>query len=264
MSLKSQPEYTAAQSAAFEPMEDETATQTMTETQTATKEQTMNTTTINDAAVTATTAIATAAASSALAVGGANAKFQLAFVEKFNVFDTPTVEALAMAAPRLTGEQGSFFKKGEEIGSKIHVEIVSYNNRWVVGTGESDREAKDFFKVSFDNQTISGSGEDFHAYLESLKAQGFQKARISPYLDVFCFVVWTDKKGDIPVDERELCILQCSQTSKGNFMTFCTTRGLLESKGVAKPIEVVEVSAQKQQNGKGDKYTNYLFSVPRA
>lgn len=264
MSLKSQPEYTAAQSAAFEPMEDETATAA----QTATKEQTMNTTTIDAAAVTATTAIATTAiataASSALAVGGANAKFQLAFVEKFNVFDTPTVEALAMAAPRLTGEQGAFFKKGEEIGSKIHVEIVSYNNRWVVGTGENDKEAKDFFKVSFDNQTISGSGEDFHAYLESLKAQGFQKARISPYLDVFCFVVWTDKKGDIPVDERELCILQCSQTSKGNFMTFCTTRGLLESKGVAKPIEVVEVNAQKQQNGKGDKFTNFIFSVPRA
>ena len=242
-------------------MEDETATATAT----ATKDETMNTTqTQVDAGVTATTAIATAAASSALAVGGAGAKFQLAFTDKFNVFDTPTVEALALAAPRITGEQGSFFKKGEEIGSKIRVEIISYNNRWVVGTGENDREAKDFFKVSFDNMTISGSGEDFHAYLEGLKAQGFQKARISPYLDIFCFVTWTDKHGDIPVDEREICIIQCSQTSKGNFMTFCTTRGLLESKGVAKPIDVVEVNAQKQQNGKGDKYTNFLFAVPRA
>lgn len=224
----------------------------------------MNTTTIEQQAsadVAATTAIATAATT---AVGAPAKKFTVAFKDKNNVFDTTTVESLSMAVPRITGEQGAAFKNGEELGGKIRLEIVSFNHRWVVGTGENDAEAKDFFKVSYDNKTISGSGDDFHAYLEKLKAEGFNKAKISPYLDVFGFVVWTEKKGDVPVDERELCCLQCSQTSLGNFTAFCTTRGLLESKGVAKPIDVIEVTAQKQQNKNGDKYTNWTFSVPKS
>lgn len=240
----------------FEQMEPDTTTTTTT---TETKERTMQETTTIDASVAATTAIAKAAASSV----GAAMRFDIAFKEYNNVLDTTTVESLSLAVPRMTGEQGSFFKNGEDLGGKIRFEIVSFNQRWVVGTGENDKEAKDFFRVSYNNATITGTGEDFHAYLESLKAQGFSKARISPYIDIFGFVTWTEKKGDIAPDERELCLLQCSQTSAGNFTAFCTTRGLLQSRGIVAPISVIEVTAQKQQNKNGDKYTNFLFSAPK-
>lgn len=259
MSLRSQPEYRSTATPEFEKMESEAAT-----IETTTKEETMNTTTDTaSASVQATTAIATAAASSALSTVTTPTKFKLAFVDKNNVFDTATVEGLALAAPALKGEQASIYKGDKELGKKIHFELISFNHRWTVGTGENDKEAKDYFRVSLDNKTISGTGEDLYAYLESLKAQGFNKAKVSPYLDLFGFVVWVEGKGEIPVDERELCRLQCSQTTMGNFTAFCTTRGLLESKGIAKPIDVIEVTAQAQQNKNGDRYTNMTFAVPK-
>ena len=228
------------------------------ETTTATKDETMTTQTTEDAGV-AATAIAKA---STTAVGSAK-KMQIAFAEQQNVFDTDTVESLSMASPRIKGEQGSLFAGDKDLGSKIRFEIVSWNKRWAIGTGETDAEAKEYFRVSLDGQTITSDGTLITDYVEGLKAQGFNKARVSPYLDVWGFVTWSEKAGDIPVDSRELSILQCSQTSMGAFVSFCTTRGLLESKGAAQPLSEVEVHAEKRQSG-SNKYTNFSFHAPKA
>ena len=220
--------------------------------------------TINDAAVAAATASTAIAKSGATAVTTPAAKFEISFKDKNNVFDTATVEGLSLAAPRIKGEQGSFFMGEKDLGAVIQFELISFNNRWAIGTGEDDKEAKDYFRVSFDNETISGHpGVSVAAYIESLKAQGFSKAKSSPYLDVFCFVTWSEKTGDIPVDERQICILQCSQTSLGAFTAFATTRGLLESKGLAKPLDVIEAHAEKRVSG-SNKYTNFSFHAPKA
>lgn len=251
MALKNQPE--------FEPM---------TDTATDTKEPVMTTETPltdQDAAATkAATAIAKAATSSTeVAVAAPKTKFAVAFSDKNGVFDTATVEGLSLAAPALKGEQGSIFKGDVDMGEMIQFELISFNHRWVVGSGEDDKEAKDYFRVSYDNKTLSNGGGDLHDYVEALKAQGFNKAKVSPYLDVWGFVTKSGKLGDIPVDQRELCRLQCSQTSLGAFTAFATTRGLLESKGMAKPIEVIEVHAEKRVSG-ANRYTNFSFHVPKA
>ena len=256
MSLKSQPEYTAAPE--FEPM-DETAT--MTET-TTTEETTMNATVQDQAAagVAAATAIAKAATT---AVGAPAPKFSVAFADKAGVFDNATVEGLALAVPRAKAEQGCVFVGDKDLGSEIHFELISFNHRWAVGTGEQDKESAQFFRTSLDNKTLSGSGESLADYVESLKAQGFSKAKVSPYLDMFGFIVWSEKQGDVPVDERELTCLQCSQTSLGAFTAFATTRGLLESRGLAKPLDVIGVRAMKRVSG-SNKYTNFEFFAPKA
>lgn len=251
MSLRKQPE--------FEQMETETAATV----ETTTKEEAMNTTTDTaSASVQATTAIATAAASSAVVAGSTPTKFKVAFADKCGTFDTATVEGLALAAPAIRGEQGSLFKGEEDIGTFIHFELISFNHRWTVGTGETDSESKEKFRVSYDQKTLSGSGDDLHAYVESLKAEGYSKAKISPYIDLWGFVVKSEEKGDVPVDERELCRVQCSQTSAGAFVAFSTTRGLLESKGLAQPLDVIEITAMKRVSG-SNKYTNFQFSVPK-
>ena len=263
MGLRNQPEYSA--SPAFEPMDDETTTSTMT------KDETMNTTQANathtdaqqaQASTTAALTIAKAAASS-VAVAQPAAKFAVAFADKNNVFDTATVEGLALAVPRCKGEQGSFFLGDKDLGGEINFELVSFNNRWAVGTGEQDKEAASFFRTSYDSKTISGTGESLQDYVESLKAQGFNKTKVAPYLDVFGFITWSEKLGEIPVDERQLTLLQCSQTSLGAFIAFSTTRGLLESKGLAKPIDVIGVRAMKRVSGT-NKFTNFEFFVPKA
>lgn len=265
MSIKNQPEYTSEKSKTpeFEAMETETMNAATVET--TTKEEAMNTNTADNtasASVQATTAIATAAASSAVVAGSTPTKFKVAFADKNNVFDTATVEGLALAAPAIKGEQGSLFKGEDDLGSQIRFELISFNHRWTVGTGETDSESKEKFRVSVDGKTLSGSGDDMHAYLESLKAEGYSKAKISPYIDLWGFVVWSEKNGDVPVDARELCRVQCSQTSMGAFTAFATTRGLLESKGLAQPIDVIEIHAEKRVSGT-NKFTNFSFHVPK-
>ena len=223
----------------------------------------MNTTTQDQAAagVAAATAIAKAATT---AVGAPAPKFAVAFGDKAGVFDNATVEGLSLAAPRVRAEQGTLFLgKDDDLGAAAQFELVSFNHRWAIGTGEQDSEAKDFFRVSMDGVTISGEGGTCEAYIESLKAQGFTKAKKTPYMDLWGFVVWSEKKGDIPVDERELVCVQASQTSMGAFVAFATTRGLLESRGVAKPLEFIEIHAEKRTSGT-NKYTNMSFHAPKA
>ena len=251
MSLRNQPE--------FEAMESETAATV----ETTTKEETMNTTTDTaTASVQATTAIATAAASSALSTVTTPTKFKVAFADKCGIFDTATVEGLALAAPAAKGEQGSVFVGEVDLGSKVRFELISFNHRWTAGTGETDSESKEKFRVSLDGKTLSGTGDSLADYVESLKAEGYSKAKVSPYLDLWGFVTWSEKNGDIPADSRELCRVQCSQTSMGAFTAFATTRGLLESKGIAQPIDVIEIHAEKRVSGT-NKYTNFSFHVPK-
>ena len=235
MGLRNQPE--------FEPMDDTVIDNTA------------------EAAAQASTAIAKAASTG---VSTNVRKFEPAFKDKNNVFDNATVEGLSMAAPRIKGEQGSMALGDQDLGEAIQFELVSFNHRWAIGTGENDKEAKDYFRVSLDNETISGEGTLVTDYLNTLRAKGFAKAKKSPYMDLWGFVTWSSKTGAIPVDERQLACLQCSQTSMGNWTSFCTSRGLLEQSGRVKPIDLIEVHAQKQSNKNGDKYTNFSFFVPKA
>lgn len=237
MGLKNQPE--------FEKMEDDTTTDT----------------TAAGAAAQASQAISKAASTG---VSTNVRKFEPAFKDKNNVFDTATVEGLSLAAPRIKGEQGSLSLGDQELGAEIQFELISFNHRWALGTGENDKESKDFFRISYDNETLSGDGTNITDYLDSLRAQGFKRAKKSPYMDLWGFVVWSSKTGAVPVDERQLACLQCSQTSMGAFTAFSTTRGLLIQQGVAKPIDVIEVHAEKQSNKNGDRYTNFSFFVPKA
>ena len=236
MGLKSQPE--------FEQMENDHAFDTDAE-----------------VAAQASTAIAKAASTG---VSTNVRKFEPAFKDKNNVFDNATVEGLSMAAPRIKGEQGSMALGDQDLGEAIQFELVSFNHRWAIGTGENDKESKDFFRVSLDNETISGEGTLVTDYLNTLRAKGFAKAKKSPYMDLWGFVTWSSKTGAIPVDERQLACLQCSQTSMGNWTSFCTSRGLLEQSGRVKPIDLIEVHAVKQSNKNGDRYTNFAFFVPKA
>lgn len=248
MGLKNQPE--------FEPM---TETETETATETATKEETMTT---QDAGATAALALAKATTTAVDAPKPA-AKFSVAFADKNNVFDTQTVEGLALSAPRIKGEQGSMSLGDLELGAKAQFELISFNHRWAIGIGTEDKESKECFKVSYDGDTISGDGMKVSEYLEYLRGNGFTKAKKSPYMDLWGFVTWSEKGGSVPVDERQLACLQASQTSMGAFTAFATTRGLLESKGLAKPIDVIEVHAEKRTSGT-NKYTNFSFHVPKA
>ena len=226
--------------------------------------QTVETSNVAETVTSTETAVTVTAAATGVAV--ARPKLEPAFAGQNGYFPLDVVESLSLAVPRVKGEQGSFFKGQEDLGSKIRFEPISFNKRWAVGTGTDDREANEKFAVSYDGVVLAGAkhgGMKITDYVESLKAEGYSKANVAEYMDMFCFLTWTEKGGDIPNDQREMVLLQCSPTSKGAWTAFMTTRGLLEARGIAKPLEIVEATAEKRISG-NNKYTNFSFSAPKA
>lgn len=244
MALKDQPEHkdtiaaTTAAAAAFE-TESDTNTQAGADKVAAAKA---------DTKVESTLAIAKAATTS---VTAPNKKLVVAFSAHKDVFDTATVSALSQATPRITGEQGSLYKDRQtKLGLKARVEVVSWNHRWALGCGEDkmNDEMKAAFRVSYDNKTVDGEGCSVEDYIKSLQAQGYDKAKVSPYGDLFGYIVSVDDK-EIPIDDRELVLFQLSATSLGNFTAFCVSRGLLQSRGSVEPNDLIDVIAEARTKG---------------
>ena len=101
-------------------------------------------------------------------------------------------------------------------------------------------------------------------YLQELReVHAYDKAHKSMYIDLFGMLVWTEKKGEIPEEERKMVVVQLSQTSAGQFAAFCQTQGVLVSKGVVKSVsDIVEIEAVARTKG-NNKYTNFSWHVAR-
>ena len=199
----------------------------------------------------------------ASAVAVAKSGAVIAYADKKDVFDTATVEALSLGAKRIKGEQGSAYIETEDLGKTFTIEIISFNSRWAIGTGNSTQTSEDKakFRVSYDGVSIPNEDLSMAEYVRSLKEEGYTKVKASPYIDLWGFLVKTEKKGEIPLEEREMVLVQLSQTSIGNWTHFCTTRGMLAAKCGVPISEMIEVVAQAQANGT-NKYTNFNFRAP--
>lgn len=200
------------------------------------------------------------------AVGAPRAAAFIAYADKSCVFDTATVEAMSLGAKRVKGELGSAYIDQRNLGGTFQIEVVSFNSRWAIGTGSQNQTSEDKakFRVSYDNVTISGDPSTTIAqYVEQLKAEGYKDAKVEPYMDLWGFLVRTEKDGEIPLEERELVLVQVSKTSMGAWTNFCATRGMLASKCGVAISDIVEVVAQAQAKGT-NKYTNFAFRAPSA
>ena len=176
-------------------------------------------------------------------------------------FDAYTVSALSLAIPRITAEQGNLVRaKDEKLGEKIRLQVVSWNDRISIGIGVDNAESKEHFRVSYDGVHIDGEDTLVTDYIASLKAQGFDKAKSSVYIDLIGFLVWSEKRGDVPEEDRELHLVQLSPTSRGNFTAYAVSRGLLESKGIVQGTDLVEITAESKKNG-SNSYTNMSFKA---
>lgn len=217
--------------------------------------------------VAATTAIA-AASAGAVAVAKPALKFKMGFADQKDAFPVEAVVGLSNSAPRIKGEQGACYIEQNSLGTKIRMSVESWNHRTLVSAGLDPKDAgyeesKQYIRNSYDGgATIFGEGQSVKEYLDYLKSIGYDKARSSQYIDVWGFVTWTEKKGDVPAEEQTLHLLQASQTSAGAFTAFCTTQGLLQSKGIGREFSEVEVHAEARAKGTL-KYTNFSFHVPK-
>lgn len=234
-----------------------------------TEDETMTTATESQAAsasVAATTAIA-AASAGAVAAARPAMKFQMGFADQKDAFPVDAVVGLSMSTPRIKAEQGACYVAEKSLGSKIRMTIESWNTRLLVsaGLGPNDagyKESMEYLRNSYDGETIHGDGTPVKEYIEYLKSLGYDKAKSSPYADIWGFVTWTEKDGPVKPEDQTLHLLQASQTSMGAFQGFCTTQGLLRSKGIGAELTEVEVEAVARSKGTL-RYTNFQFLAPK-
>lgn len=205
------------------------------------------------------------------AVGAARApaKFPPIYADKQDAFDIETVVGLSMAVERVKAEQGACYIGNDSLGTRCHVEIISWNYRWILSPGLQSKdpgyeESKQYLANTYDNQTVYGKDVTVEEYLQDLKeTHAYDKANKSMYIDLFGMLTWTEKKGDIPEEERKMVVVQLSQTSAGQFAAFCQTQGVLVAKGVVKNVsDVVEIEAVARTKGT-NKYTNFSFHAAK-
>lgn len=244
--LRAQPE--------FETMEDETI---------------VADTSVMDAALAIAKAAADAAPANVPVVAATNtavgtpSKFYAAFSDKEEAIAIAQVEQWKMAAPAITGENGAAKHSVlGPLGQKIRLNVESYNLRYMAVPGSNDKEAKDKCRDSYDKETLSGDGTSLQGYIESLKAMGYDKARLETYVDLWGYLTRSDKYGDIDEDDQELVRVQLSKTSAANFGYFCGQRGRKESAGKVPKLTVVEIIAVGQTGSAGS-YTNFSFAAPK-
>lgn len=211
----------------------------------------------------ATTAIA---AAKSTAVASPRPTIKMAFADQKDAFPVDVVAALSQSTPRIKGEQGEAYIEQTSLGKKFRMTVESWNTRKLIsaGLGQNDpgyKESIEYLRTSYDMKTVHNDGQTVEEYIEYLKSLQYEKAKASDYGDIWGFVTWTEKEGDIPPEKMKLHLLQASQTSLGAFQGFCTTQGLLAMKGITTLPETLEVHAEARSKGTM-KFTNFSFHSP--
>lgn len=193
----------------------------------------------------ATTAIATASSTSLVAATGS--KFSAALQDlKYN-FSLEDVRSIGLAAPRITVDTGGFSKDGKDLGKSLTIQILSHNPRYLVSAGVNGDEGKELVRFSYDGVTIDGENTTLKDYVDYLKTQGYEKAAIKEYFDIWAIVT---NGGDDAADIiGEMVVLQLSPQSAGQFKLFCIAQGVKIARGLAQPTDTVRVGVERVKFG---------------
>lgn len=186
-----------------------------------------------------------------LTVSGQGKGFKKALAQFENAIDPTTLEFNTLN--RVTvGLDGFSDEREVDLGKKIAMEMLSYNERFVVTTGaQNDKEADKLVKFSPDGK-VTEDGTDVNEYIAYLKEQGYDKAAKKKYLALIGFLVYKDG-NEIEPEDREIISVQIPPMSVALFTRYQMTHGVKVSQGVAEDSPILFLTQEKV---KGDK-TNY-------
>jgi hypothetical protein len=195
-----------------------------------------------------------AAATTAVAPRAANAVAirpeQTSLSSKQGVWSTEDIESLGYGGlPRMIATQGSLKLDDDRIGNSAVLEVLSWNLRYMAVTNTNDAEAKSMVRVSYDNKTISGDGGDIHAYVEGLKAEGYTKASVKTYGDLWGRLISTEKAGVLP--KKQMVQIQMSPETLKQFKRLQLEQAYEEADG-AEPLKYVKLGAQAKSFADND------------
>lgn len=189
-----------------------------------------------------------------------SAVYKPALHDKYQVLSLQDVEAIGFGTfPRLTVDLGGLMLDKTEVGKTAKLEVISWNFRHVITTNSQDPEAKEKTRISYDGETIQGSGESVQAYIDGLKAEGYEKAGSKLYCDLWGNLIFTEKQGDIPLDKQQMVQVQLSPQSLQQFKRYQLERGLKESRGM-EPSTMVTITAERREFN-GNRFGLMLFSA---
>ena len=169
----------------------------------------------------------------------------------------PTEELASMAIgvfPRITVSQGGFVvDKKDKLGARIQARVISWNFLWMIVTGEqNNQEANKLIRSSYDNKMLSDGSDTVENYLAKLKAEGYDKAAVKQYVEVYCNLLKHEAKQgsqivtvEIPEDEQQLYQISLSPQSVGQWGRYQLESGLRAAKGFTDDVVVTMEQKEK-------------------
>ncbi len=207
-------------------------------------EDTVDQTTLSEAStapVTPLVATATGTAVSPLTAGTAIKQLQ-------NAIPTTELENLGIGVfPRITvGLDGFSRDKTKELGKRIAIEVLSWSYVWLVTTGEQNNdEANKLIRTSYDGKNLKGGEGSVEDYVKYLKSEGYDKAQVKQYAEVYANILWSEVGGDVKADEQEIVQVSLSPQTVGQWGRYLLESGLRKAKGI-EDTNVVTLEAQRR------------------
>lgn len=191
--------------------------------------------------VTPPVATATGTAVSPLTAGTAIKQLQ-------NAIPTTELENLGIGVfPRITvGLDGFSRDKTKELGKKIAIEVLSWSYVWLVTTGEQNNdEANRLIRTSYDGKSLKGGEGSVEDYVKYLKSEGYDKAQVKQYAEVYANIIWSEVGGDVAADEQEIVQVSLSPQTVGQWGRYLLESGLRKARGI-EDSNVVTLEAQRR------------------
>lgn len=151
-----------------------------------------------------------------------------------NAIPTTELENLGIGVfPRITvGLDGFSRDKTKEMGKKIAVELLSWSYVWLVTAGEQGDEANKLIRTSYDGKELKGGEGSVADYVKWLKEEGYDKAQVKQYAEVYANLIWSEVGGDVAADEQEIVQVSLSPQTVGQWGRFMLESGLRRAKGI--------------------------------
>lgn len=185
-------------------------------------------------------------------------KFGPALEQFRNVIDPATLEFNTFT--RVTvGLDGFEDDQKKDLGKVIKLQLMSFNDRFVLSPGVQGSEATEFVRYSIDGKTIQGTGEDCMTYLKNLKeVEGYKDASMKQYMSIYGMLTHANG-ADVPVEDQHIVALQVPPQSRALFTRLQVESGIKIAQGVMQPTDVL-VCTQEKQQGKTAKFAIIKFS----
>lgn len=122
--------------------------------------------------------------------------------------------------PRLVASNGNFLDPDKKaLGSEIRLELLSWNDTFVLSPGDDSEAAKKATRFSRDGISINDSGESCAEYLRYLREDlNYPKAAMKVYVELVGFLVSTNgKAGEL---NGQMVMVSLSPQSRKRFQAY--------------------------------------------